>query len=653
MKKTDNFNKIQFVGKFAIIFMMLFLLAFLNRTGSLVFLWKEEPLGSITHDAGFGYYAFVRDENISKLKLPFYLKEDGMILRNQPLSVNEDITASIKDRGLGAHKIMDNNDLYFSASDNHPEAHEYSIISPVIIRNRYLLVLFALAGLSAVMILVQYLRTRDKSLFKDLIQCSSALLFVLLLLAWDKMIPSGEPYAMGSFLFKPLLQRNLIFTCLLFIVLLLNTFFCGKNRFLAVLSVIIVLLNTMYYFVPEWNYFGQRADTADYLEHYTASSIRTPGYPVFIETVYGITGNKGLETLRQEHDTNPDESVFDSTATESKGLINIARAQKIILAAAFLIVFFVYSRYYSNFWFAFSSQIILCGGFLGVDNSYIMTECLSQAVCLLIAALLILYMKEKKITFFLLLCVLSGIGILVRPANIFLIIPIGICFLMTLHENQSLLLPAAGCLAFLCITAIPAVTIYRQYKQFVWMPTSGYVDIARAVELMQPGDEESFEDPELREFCADLLEKKKALGDSDQNTYMWEVGIAAAREHGYDLINCSPILGKISRQIFRIHFREFISALTETMKTALERTRLQIGPVPFTVLACLFIVLFVMNISIDSTTGMIIALMHMVHLFIFIVNQPERRYIYSTEILCLIGWLLIFISLLKEIRDKR
>ena len=134
-------------------FILLFLLAALNRAGSLILLWKEEPLGSITHDTGYGYYAFVRDENVSRLGLPFYLKEDETLLSNPPLSVNEDITATIKDRGLGAHKIMENNDLYFSASDNRPENHEYSIISPVIIRNRYLLVLFCLAALSAAVLM--------------------------------------------------------------------------------------------------------------------------------------------------------------------------------------------------------------------------------------------------------------------------------------------------------------------------------------------------------------------------------------------------------------------------------------------------------------------------------------------------------------------
>ena len=626
-------------------FILLFLLAALNRAGSLILLWKEEPLGSITHDTGYGYYAFVRDENVSRLGLPFYLKEDETLLSNPPLSVNEDITATIKDRGLGAHKIMENNDLYFSASDNRPENHEYSIISPVIIRNRYLLVLFCLAVLSAAMLMFQSYKSKNKKAVINPVRFGTILLFMLMLLPWDLMVFSSASKAFGSYIIKPLLQRNLIFICLLFVLLLLNTLFAGKSRFLVVLAAAVVLLNTVYYFVPEWNYFGQRADSADYIEHYTASSIRTPGYPIFIETVYSLTGSGGLDEIRLERDNQPDERLTDGTKTDSRGLINIARAQKIVLAAAFLILFAVYARYYPLSWFTFAAQIILCGGFLGVDNSYIMTECLSQAVCLIIAALFILCMKEKNSVFFLFLCILAGFGMLIRPANIFLVIPIGICFLMLLREKIDLLISVIGVLAFIGITAIPAVTIYSQYKVFVWMPTSGYVDAARAVELMQPGDEDTFEDPELREFCADLMKKKAELGEADQNTYMWEAAIATAQEHGYDLISCSPILGKISRHIFRLHPREFVSALAETLKTALTRTRLQLGPVPFAGLAVLFLILFAVNINTDSLTGFILSLMHIAHLFIFIVNQPERRYIYSTEILCLIGWLLILVSL--------
>ena len=36
---------------------LMFLAAALNRTGSLILFWKEEPLSRITHDEKYGYYA--------------------------------------------------------------------------------------------------------------------------------------------------------------------------------------------------------------------------------------------------------------------------------------------------------------------------------------------------------------------------------------------------------------------------------------------------------------------------------------------------------------------------------------------------------------------------------------------------------------------
>ena len=196
-----------------------------------------------------------------------------------------------------------------------------------------------------------------------------------------------------------------------------------------------------------------------------------------------------------------------------------------------------------------------------------------------------------------------------------------------------------------CISAIPAVTIFRQYGIFVWMPTSGYVEIARAVDLMQPGDEQAFDDPELRDFCLDLLEKKKELPDADQNTYMWDAGVAAAEARGYDRISCSPLFVKVSRKIFTIRFREFTASLFGTIKTALDRTRLRVGDLGFPVLAVLFLLLSLIKPGEDSLTGLLFMLSHAAHLCISMMNQPERRYIYSTEILCLLGWLLILIRL--------
>lgn len=626
-------------------FILLFLLAVLNRTGSLILFWKEEPLGSITHDSGYGNYAFVRDENISRLGLPFFLKEDETILEQAPLSVNEDITASVKKEGGGRHQLLSNNDLYFSASDGSPEDHEYRVISPVIIRNRYLLATFGFAALNAAALLFLFLKSKDRGPVNIIVRFLTAVFFLMLLLPWNRMILPGPPVRIGALLFKPVLQRNWVFIAMLFILLFTGLRFSGKSRFLKILSVLILLVNTCCYFVPEWNWYGMRADSGAYLQHYTPSSLRTPGYPVFIESVYRLSGNKGLAEVRSVTEPVTDESLMNGITADSLGLLGVVRAQKVVLAAAFLVLFFVYLRYYDPVWFVFTAQIILCGGFLGVDNSYIMTECLSQAVILLVSACFLVNIREKSRIAFLVLCVLSGIGILIRPANIFLVIPIVIGALLLIIVKRDLPVPAAGILIFLAVCAVPAVSIFREYGIFVWMPSSGYAEIGHAVELMQPEDIGAFDDQELREFCGDLLELKSQYPDAVQNTYTWQIAVAAAEARGYDQITCSPLFSKVSRKIFSLHFREFAASLAETIKTGLERTRLQWGPVPFIAFlllsAVVFAVRFFRTRALQLLPGMVFVLMHCAHLCISMVNQPERRYIYSTEILCLLGWLLI------------
>lgn len=632
---------------------LMFLAAALNRTGSLILFWKEEPLSRITHDEKYGYYAYVPNENVSRLGLPVYLKEDESFPDQGMLSVNEDITATIKTQGGGRYTMQDNNDIFFSASDNDPEKHEYNIVSPVIIQTRYLLALACLAGLVCAADLLLCRKYKDYEILWNILLCITAVLLLMMLIPWNKMIFSGAPAPVRGLYFKPILQRNPVFYVLLFILLAVTFRRADKHKFFRLLAVLVVVWNTVCYFLPEWDMVGQRADTHAYLQQYTASSIRTPGYPVFIEAVFKLSGNDSLPQLRSDERHFRDETLQNGKMTDSLGLLNVVRAQKCVLFVSFLTLFFIFCRYYSPLWLTFAAQMILCCGFLGVDNSYVMTECLSQAVLLLITAFFILNVKEKSGLFFLIVCILSAIAILIRPANIFLVILLFVSAVITIRKKHSILIPVIGCLVFLAMAAIPAVTIYRQYKIFVWMPTSGYVEIARAVDLMEPGDEDAFVDPELRDFCHELLVLKEEYPDADQNTNMWQVGIAAAEKQGYDLISCSPVLGKVSRKIFMLHFSEFVSALTGTMKTALERTRLQIGPVPFIAFLLLFTLLFALRISTDSLTGMLLVLLHCSHLCLCMMNQPERRYIYSTEILCLLGWLLILVNLFNGKKKER
>ena len=192
-------------------FMILFILALLNRTGSLAVFWKEYDLEGIRHDSGHGYYAFAPDENISRLGLPFLLKEDETILCQDPLSVNEDITASIKSDGGGRYQMLGNNDLYFSAADNEPEKHAYQIISPVIIRNRYLLAISAVTVFVLAADLFLSLKYKDRGIFRPVLRWLTSFFAILLILPWNQLIFPDAPGRFGSMLIKPVLQRNPVF----------------------------------------------------------------------------------------------------------------------------------------------------------------------------------------------------------------------------------------------------------------------------------------------------------------------------------------------------------------------------------------------------------------------------------------------------------
>lgn len=633
--------------------LLLFLLACLNRSGSLIMFWQEKPLGKITHDEGFGYYSYMPDENISALKLPVYLKEDDSFPEQGLLSVNEDITATIKKQGGGRYITQSNNDIYFSASDNNPDIHEYSVVSPLIIQNRFILALLCLVIISAAIILFICRKRNNYVIVTNTVLWTATCCFLMMILPWNKLIFPSAPTPVGGLYFKPLLQRNIFFVFLFLCYLAVINKKPGNRKIFRILSAILVIWCTICYFVPEWNLFGRRNDSRSYLQPYSAASIRTPGYPIFIESIYKLSGNPGLEEIRNENAETQDETLLNVHETDSSGLIIVTRSQKIVLGLSFLFFYWIFTRYYAPLWFTLFAQIVLCNGFLGVDNSYIMSECLSQSAMLLSTGFFLLTMKEKNPRTFLLLCIFSALGVLIRPANIFLIIPILICLLfLMLKSKKSALLPI-GCLAFLLLISVPAMNIYSHYGVFVWMPTSGYAEIGRAVELMQPGDEELFTDPELKDFCEELLKGKQLHQQADQNTYVWEIALPAAEARGYDRISASSLFNKISRKIFSVHLKEFFTTLSETVLTALQRTRLQLGQISFPIFLILFTGLFALRVNENSLIGLLFVFLHLVHLGISMVNQPERRYIYSTEILCLFGWLLILYNFVSTFNLRK
>lgn len=636
-----------------IVFFCVTVLCLLNRTGNLILTWKELPINSVNHDSGYGYYAFLSDGNVSALDLPVFLVEDGKPLMNEPLSVNEDRVADIKNNGGGSYTVLENNDLYFSASDNKPEQHEYAFLVPEIIRNRRLLVIaFFMAVLTGAMV---YLERAD---LKELLRKAlfpAFMLLGLLLIPWYAV---SVPINPGGKMIMPVFQRTAVIYILIAAAALVILAQKKSNKMMNVFILIIVAMNLFYYFVPEWNYFGLRTDSFSYLEHHTASSIRTIGYPAFIEAV---NDDADLETIRGEFGAelyaNYPERLVNGTAVESRGLLKTAHVQKVILASAFLILCVVLMPAAGWFPCLLFAEWVLCGGFLGVDNSYIMSECLSQAVLLIGSACFIAHVKYKSLAAYLLGSVFAACAVLVRPSNIFflaLVLLDAIVLLIKKENRRRCLAAFGGLLLYFIIAAIPAVEIYASYGRFLWMPVSGYAEMGRALSLMEAEDKELFTDEETAVYANEVMKAKEDFAAQhdviEQNDSVWNIAVKTAEKMGYDRIECSWLFAKVSKPILKKHFSEFTNAITDSFMAGLSKTRLTFGsffkyPVLMLTALALF---FAFGKSKTSVLGVVFILLHNLNVLICAVNQPEKRYIYYSEILFILGFILI----LKDLQDK-
>ena len=640
-KNFRNIARVLFVVLFCVT-----LLCVLNRTGSLILTWKELPIGDITHDSGNGYYAYIPDENVSKLDLPIYLVEDGEVLQNPPLSVNEDRTAEIKLNGGGSYTVYSNNDLYFSASDNDPESHEYSVLVPEVIRMRWLLILlFITAGLDGTLVLLERKNWKDLG---RLAVYPASMVLALLLIPWNGL---GVPLNIAGIRFMPVFQRNVIAFVIIAAAAAALLVLRKDVKWVNVLAAVLIAVNLVYYFVPEWNYFGLRTDSFSYIEHHTASSIRTIGYPAFIEAV---NDEEDLDAIRGEFGeelyAEYPERLVDGAEIESHGLLKTVRAQKVVLAAAFLLV--CSALMYASGWAPclFFAELVLCGGFLGVDNSYIMSECLSQAVMLGAAACFIVFAKDKKAWAYLLGSVLAAAAVLVRPSNIllFALVLFGALVLILKKELRGRIVTAiAGIVLYFVIAAIPAVEITAEYGRFLWMPVSSYAEMGRALSLMDENDKSLFTDTETSAYVDEVLAAKEAFAAEheviEQNDYVWTIAVETAEQMGYDRIECSWLFAKVSRPVIKAHFNEFVNAVKDSFLAGIAKTQLKIEGLcnyPTLILLALGL-LFWLGKDAGSILGILFVVLHNANVLLSAVNQPEKRYIFHSEILFILGLMLI------------
>ena len=312
-QKSSSTFWLRFLFTVFTLFMIPALLGILNKTGCFILLWQKDDLSGIQHDSGYAYYVRIPNENAAKLDLPLFLIEDNVLINPPVLAVNQDLPRDIKETGKGLYELLPNNNIFFSSTDETDPTtgkHTYAVLTPTIIRVRYLLPVIAIPSLIFIILCFIWLTAKIrkdrpaliniKACAKDSAKTLSIFILILLMIPWKDFFNPPVIAVKNLQWVMPLIQRNIVYFLILAVCLLYLFRMKQSNKILYGLMGCILILNTGYYFMPEKDYYGVRTDSASYISAYDAHSIRTPGYPRFIEDVMTLSPNSDLDYWRSE-----------------------------------------------------------------------------------------------------------------------------------------------------------------------------------------------------------------------------------------------------------------------------------------------------------------------------------------------------------------
>ena len=647
------------------------LLGILNKTGCFILLWQKDDLSAIQHDSGYAYYARIPNEDAAKLNLPIYLVEDHILIDSPILAVNQDLVKDIKEIGKGLYQLLPNNNIIFSSIDHSDPSngeHTYSVLSPVVIRMRYLLPVLAtvllLMMIAALLGLAAKIR-KDTDALHGFQGCVtnfavfiSTLIILLLVIPWKSFfVPPVYPLG-KSYWIMPLIQRNSVMFVLLGLSVLYLYYTKRKSKWIAWIMGLILVINLAYYFIPDRDYYGVRTDSAEYIQAYHAGSIRTPGYPRFIEDVMTLLPGSDLDYWRSAEGLKDlarrEELLFKDHSGDSRGLVQVVRTQKAVLGICFLITAALLCSLISPHFVFLFGEFVLANQFLGVYNNYIMSEVISQAAILLSCGIFCFLIGKRMKWSFPFLGFFCGVSIIIRPSNMFLL---GLLLLAAIilfaRERKKAWIPflaGIGICGFFIL--IPAVNIFRQYHQIILMPNQGYAAIGQTLAVMNEEDCSLPKDEVTRKFLTgsfQQIQELKSEGKTlSQNDYVFHIALEQAKKLGFDPVTANVLFDRASRDLTSVHQAELLTAYRDQLLLGLERTRLNLPRMPYGYLLAFFIVVSLIRCSRYSLTGIVLILLHNLHLLISVMNQPERRYIWSTEILFLMGAALIVYNVFRS-----
>ncbi len=463
--------------------------------------------------------------------------------------------------------------------------------------------------------------------------------------------------------FLPIVRRTDLFLLLLVTACIVLTARQRKKSWLSVIFLLIILSNLFDTFRPGWDYYGVRPDSGSYLAQYDEESIRTPGYVWFTEAVLKAGGQGNIDFWRSPEGVTwlhqMSESLYSAAKVPSHGMIGVVKTQKIGLGLSFIFLFVVMAAVISPAAAFVFSQISLSMGLLGVENDYIMSECLSQAITLAGVSCFLFLFEYRKKWLFVLLVALCALAFLVRPSNIYLaalplIIAVRMIFCI---RRKALAWLVSGTVAWVVFAGIPAFVCWRAYNNFLWAPNAQYANIGHALRLMQESDISAQSDPEVKSFlegCKIRATKIQAGNDGalSQNEAVFSVALEQAKQMGYNDVSANFLFRKAAFPILKTHFSAYLSVLLDQIQFGVSKSRLQREWLSYPLILLLIGAFSILGRNLKSWQGLLLALLHNVHLVISMTNQPETRYIWSTEIIFLLGAVLVFSGLAKSRINK-
>jgi hypothetical protein len=231
---------------------------------------------------------------------------------------------------------------------------------------------------------------------------------------------------------------------------------------------------------------------------------RPPVYPLFMSLTSGASG----EQLFQE--SYP--FRWNVTADGNMALVRVARAQKILIALAIVLLSGGLMLFVNPGLVAVGVLYTVQNGFIVRETSSILTEALTQGIMIFAVGCLCFLVKQRKVRWLYALGILAVLAFHTRPAAVFtFLFYLSGLMLILLTANLAQKKMALASVVLVGILALaPAMLSYRATGHLSlndWK-TGPLAKAAIALQVANSNDYEKFEDPQSRSIVKLALEKR-------------------------------------------------------------------------------------------------------------------------------------------------